>query len=99
VDGGVKKKEKLNEFWYAPELDSIVEATRVPKRQPAKKAGGAKKGAGDEEKAEDLRLFWMDSIWMGEPLEDFYPPHGYAIEVDETLLPPFAPVPKHDAKK
>ena len=84
--GTAGKKVKVAELWYSPALDMVVKATRPP-------AGGAKtddsKLKGEE--PEDLLALELNSIEVGEPVEDFYPPYGYQIKVDETLLPPFAP--------
>jgi hypothetical protein len=100
VGGKPAVKTEIEAVWYAPALDSVVKASLMPKVNAVKAASANKKGeAGSDEKPELLELLDMYSIWVGEPVEDFYPPHGYAIEVDESLLPPFAPVPKAKVTK
>jgi hypothetical protein len=86
-DGTVRDKVKTEELWYAPELDLVVKTRIIPKvtardRHPHGPSLGPH------------TVFEMTSIEVGEPKGDFYPPYGYAIEVDQRLLPPFAPTPK-----
>jgi hypothetical protein len=85
-NGSPNKKVKVEELWYSPELDMVVKLAVVPK--------GEAMGKEAQEKAQvTLPVLEINSIQVGEPPEDFYPPYGYEIKVDETLSPPFAPVP------
>jgi len=87
-NGKAGKRVKVAELWYSPELDMVVKVTRPP-------AGRAKTNGSKvkDEEPEELLVLDLNSIQVGEPPEEFYPPYGYEIKVDETLLPPFAPVP------
>ena len=83
-NGRPGKKVKVEELWYSPELDMVVKVALAPRT-----SGPTAKG-----KEQDLLpVLEFNSVEMGEPPEDFYPPYGYEIKVDETLLPPFAPAP------
>jgi hypothetical protein len=83
-NGRPGKKVKVEELWYSPELDMVVKVALAPRT-----SGPTAKG----KELDLLPALEFNSVEMREPPEDFYPPYGYEIKVDETLLPPFAPAP------
>jgi hypothetical protein len=96
TEGKPEKKVLVGEKWFAEVIDEVVRATMMPPATGVAKAGkaGAKRDA-----PEPRVRFEMNAFELGEPVEEFYPPHGYAIEVDQTILPPFAPAPPKAAEK
>jgi hypothetical protein len=73
--GGRETRKDVGGRWYVASLDEVVKATQMLPKAKGKKP-------------EDFEMFEMYGLRPRESDTEFYPPRGYVILVDQTLLPP-----------